>query len=343
MFAHTSSNNLIDTQGRVMVPYGLTVFGLANQDWQGQMAQDDNQIRAAITQWCTNYVRLQIAPANLLSEAPYDAPYLTAIEGEVQLALSYDNDVILTAQTERFTDEPADNPTEQTIQFWKVLAPIYQHNPRVWFDLFNEPRLQTSSGTWSDWQNGVTVAGQQYVGMQELADAVRAAAGNVNLILVEGPHDGQNLGQLGSHLITGSNIAYAAHTYGQTNEGVWNSHFGNMAKTVPVIVDEWSEWDQSSSAGDCSPLAATYVPQFFSYLRQNQIGLGSWGLIPGVLVTNTSTFTPTQITSTYTCSVSTAESDVVKANRVANGSQPVPAAQGVGQLLQNYFKQYARA
>jgi hypothetical protein len=62
-----------------------------------------------------------------------------------------------------------------------------------------------------------------------------------------------------------------------------------------------------------------------------------------VLVTNTSTFTPTQITSTYTCSVSTAESDVVKANRVANGSQPVPAAQGVGQLLQNYFKQYARA
>lgn len=33
---------------------------------------------------------------------------------------------------------------------------------------------------------------------------------------------------------------------------------------------------------------------------------------------------------------------MVAQNQVSNGSQPVPQAQGAGQLLQDYFRQYAR-
>jgi hypothetical protein len=340
VFADTSGNHLVDTTGRVMVPYGITVFGLASRDWQGQEAENDRQIVAAITQWCTNYVRIQVAPAHLLSVAPYDAPYLAAIEQEVQLAEHYDDNVILSAQTERFANQPSANPTEQTIQFWQVLAPVYRHDPRVWFDLFNEPRLRSHGQVWADWQHGVTVDGQQYVGMQQLVDAVRAAAGDANLILVEGPHAAKSLSGVPTYPISGVNLAYAVHPYGLTTESKWNSHFGTVAATVPVVVDEWAEW--SENGGNCSLDAATYVPQFFAYLRQHQIGLGAWGLVPGVLVTNTAAFTPTQITSSYSCRVSPAQSKAVIENRALNGSQPVPQAQGVGQLLQDYFKTYAR-
>jgi hypothetical protein len=179
--------------------------------------------------------------------------------------------------------------------------------------------------------------------MQQLVNSVRSVAGEGNLILVEGPHVAEDLSGLPGHLITGANIAYAVHAYDQYSAAKWDTTFGQAAQTVPVIIDEWSEWNSSGKKGSCSRKAATYVPRFFSYLREKQIGLGAWGMIPGVLVTDTTTFTPTQITGTYTCFVSQSEIDIVASNRAHNGSQPVPNAQGVGQLLQAYFRQYSRA
>jgi hypothetical protein len=338
-----SGNHLIDTQGQVMVPYGITVFGLANKDWQATSIQDDSQIKAAITKWCTNFIRLQLAPASLLSSQPYDAAYLQAIQNEVQLALSYDQNVILTAQTEKYSNEPERNPTEQTIQFWQVLAPMFRHNDRIWFDLFNEPRLPSASANtmWNDWRNGVNYDGQQYVGMQQLADAVRQLAGDANLILIEGPGAATTLADLSSYYIEGTNIAYAVHPYQETTESDWNYHFGNAADKVPVIADEWSEY-ADKGRGECKENAATFVPEFFKYLRQKQIGLGAWALIPGVLVTNVTSFTPTQITATYSCNVASTQAATMKKDKDNNGGPAVDQAQGVGQLLQNYFVQYAR-
>jgi hypothetical protein len=346
VFARTHGNHLIDTRGRVMVPTGMTVYGLALRHWRLEVAQDDAQIRAAVTRWCTSYIRLQVAPALLLSPKSYSEPYLAAVESEVQLALSYDQNVVLTAQTERFSNEPENDPTMQTVRFWKVLAPIYRADPRVWFDLFNEPRLKTAPDkVWHDWEDGVDVKGQQYVGMQQLVGAVRQVAGASNLILVEGPGDSENFNQLPEHLIAGVNVAYAAHAYGQTQSSQWNKDFGNAARTVPVVVDEWGEWDRHDSGpgGECSPDAASFVPQFFAYLRQHQIGLGGWALIPGVLVTNTITFTPTMIRSDYQCSTSGQQAEVMTKDQSANGALPVPDAQGAGELLKTYFTQVALA
>jgi hypothetical protein len=338
VFSHTQGNRLIDTSGQVMVPNGMTFFGLAMQDWQADSVQQDRQIVASITQWCTNYVRIQVAPADLLSQSPYDHAYLRAVEGEVQLALGYDENVVLSAQTERYSAGlPEKNPTEQTVRFWQLLAPVYARNPRVWFDLFNEPRLKVAGNPWVLWQQGGVVAGQRYVGMQQLVDSVRAEAAH-NLILVEGPHFAQTLEGLPGHEITGANVAYAVHPYGQHSPAVWNTTFGTAAQTHPVIIDEWGEW----SAGACSPSAATYVPEFFAYLRQRQIGLGAWALVPGVLVTNTTDFTPTRITASYTCSPPPSERRIVIENERDNGSLPVPGAEGAGQLIQDYFTAYAR-
>lgn len=341
VFSHISGNHLIDTRGQVMVPYGMTVFGLALQDWRTQQAQDDRQIKAAITVWCANYVRLQVAPAGLLSATPDDASYLTAVRSEVQLALSYDANVILSAQTEKWPDgQPSRNPTGQTIRFWRVLAPIYEHNPRVWFDLFNEPRLKSARRLWGLWCSGGTVGGVRYVGMQQLTSAVRAAAGDTNLILAEGPLAAQTLSEVGSHRIAGANVAYAVHPYGQRSAAAWNRHFGQVAATLPVVADEWSVSPFSRNR-PCGVSPARWVPELFAYLRRRQIGLGAWGLVPGVLVTSTSTFTPTRITGTFACLHGPAAGTAL-ANAARNGGRAIPQAQGVGQLVQQYFLQYAR-
>lgn len=344
VFSHVSGNHLIDTRGRVMIPYGITVFGLALPDWQAGVTQDRRQITAAITKWCTNYVRLQVAPANLLSARPYNAAYLAEVRREVQLALGYDDNVILTAQTEKTKNlpgsQPAAGPTAQTVQFWRVLAPLYKHNPRVWFDVFNEPRLKGGPSLWTDWRNGATVAGQHYLGMQQLVSAVRAAAGDRNLIVVEGPRGAQTLSAVGSNRITGANVAYAVHPYKQTSPAVWTSNFGQAARTVPVLADEWST-SSLPRHGSCGPSPATWVPEFFSYLRQRQIGLGAWGLVPGVLVSNPSTFTPTTLAGSFTC-VQGPQAKVVANNAAHNGSRPVPPTQGVGELVQAYFARYSR-
>jgi hypothetical protein len=339
VFSHVSGNHLIDTRGRMMVPYGITVFGLALPNWQSQEAQDRRQITASITRWCTNYIRLQVAPGNLLSAHPYNSAYLAEIRREVRLALSYDNNVILTAQTEK-TAKAQVAPTAQTVRFWRVLAPLYRHNPRVWFDIFNEPRLPSTSGMWKAWRSGATVAGQHYLGMQQMVTAIRSAAGNRNLILVEGPHYGQTLSAVASNRISGANVAYAVHPYAQKSVAVWNSRFGQAASTVPVLADEWSTSDLSKR-GSCGLSPAMWVPQFFSYLRQRHIGLGAWGLLPGVLVTNTSSFTPTTLTGSYSC-LHGPDSKVVSHNAADNGSSPVTQTQGVGQLVQAYFARYAR-
>jgi hypothetical protein len=130
------------------------------------------------------------------------------------------------------------------------------------------------------------------------------------------------------------------HPYNQTTGAQWNSLFGNAAETVPVIADEWSEY--ANTKGECHDNAATFVPQFFSYLQQRQIGLGAWSLIPGVLVLNTTSFTPTQVTATYSCAIPSSQNKIITENAGDNGDIPVPEAQGAGQLLQNYFtQQYA--
>jgi hypothetical protein len=339
VFSHISGNHLIDTRGQVMIPYGITIFGLALQDWQAQAAQDRRQIKAAITMWCTNYVRLMIAPASLVYGRFYNPAYLAEVRSEVQLALSYGNNVILSAQTERWSgNQPAGGPTQQTIEFWRVLAPLYDHNPRVWFDVFNEPRLETGN-LWGTWQYGGMVAGQYYIGMQQLVSAVRAAAGRTNLIIVEGPQYARTLSGVPTHRITGANLAYGVHPYGLFSAAQWNPRFGQVASTLPVLADEWAV-TSVPKRGRCGLDLPGWVPAFFAYLRARQIGLGAWGLLPGVLVTNTTNFTPTRLVGSATC-LHGAKAKAVLRNRARNGGQAVEQSQGVGQLVQQYFIRYA--
>ena len=202
--------------------------------------------------------------------------------------------------------------------------------------------------------------------MQQLLNDVRAATGNkTNLILLEGINWGSTLNGLPS--ISGSKKAYAVHTYTQTKTSEWNTDWGNEAANVPVIVDEWSEW-ATTKPGKCHdgstsyPPAPSYVQTFFNYLRDSPstpnpsghaIGLGAWGLIPGVDITENTNFTPSIISGgsggipKYNCAITTgpgSEEQEIQDNKDTNGTahpdlSSDPVFQGVGQELETYFQQ----
>lgn len=237
------AGNRILADGAPFTPYGMTVFGLSYPQWQSHVSDDEQQIIATATSWHGNTVRIQVAPPDLLDAQPYDRSYLAAIEQECEVAQDHGLDVILTAQYERTTSIPM--PDDSTIAFWRIIAPLYAHDPGVWFDLFNEPRLGAgpaggASQLWEIWQHG----GSGHVGMQQLVDTIRISS--PNLILAEGVDQAKTLEGLSGHELTGGAIAYAVHPYfeGEANStpAGWDANWGDISSQVPVVADEWGEY-----------------------------------------------------------------------------------------------------
>lgn len=105
---HVLGTKVIGAHGKVFIPYGITVPGLSNSDYQPFVPLDDAKIRATAAGWCANTVRLQIAPNNLVGENGhvFNRKYLQAIEGEVRTAEKAGLVVVLNAQTENVGDQP---------------------------------------------------------------------------------------------------------------------------------------------------------------------------------------------------------------------------------------------
>jgi endoglucanase len=322
-------NKIIGPTGKQFIPEGIVVFGLSEPNWQSHLVSDKAQIAAIAEFWHANTVRLQVAPNNLLT-GPNTALFLTYLKEEVSYALSLGLDVWISAQDEHTGAVPM--PTQATVQFWQKVAPIYAAKPRVWFDLFNEPRLKAgkghagsaalSSDIWSIWQNG----NKQYVGMQTLVNTVRAT-GATNIILAEGIDFARTLSQLPSHLLHGRNIVYDVHAYFVkprfSSPSDWGGNWGNLSGRYAIVVGEWSEFE--GQKGACVSDPRTLIPEFLNYLTSHHIGLIAWWLGPGVLTQGSNLRDPTTLSSTepYVCG-----QGVVRPNE-----------QGAGALVLSYFAQ----
>jgi Cellulase (glycosyl hydrolase family 5) len=297
---HVSGTKVIGAHGRVFVPYGITVPGLANSKYRPFISLDDAKIRATATAWCANTVRLQIGQANLvgLNGKGLSRSFLRTVEGEVNVAEKSHLVVVLNAQTENAGNQPA--PTRATVNFWKDLSRVYGRDPRVIFDLFNQPRISTqarcgNAQDWRLWHSGGKFGGHRYVGMQALVRDVRAD-GARNLIWVEGPCFANSLSKLGSHLIKGRNIVYAfQHPHGTHDAAQWYADFGWVTfRHIGAVVDaEWTNYAAAKS--ECWPDAPTAVPAFLRYLARRGIGLTGYQLKKGLLIRTTNLADPTHI------------------------------------------------
>ena len=290
--------------GRAYVPYGITVTGLAHADYQRYLAGDARQILATALFWCANTVRIQVAQDNLVGAdgTAGSGRFMEAIRAEVARAQRYKLVVVLCAQTEDVGHQSG--PTAATVKFWHALAGIYGRDPQVVFDLFNEPRNDpgTPAQDWRMWQWGGTYRGTRYLGMQQLAEAVRSA-GARNLLWVEGPQHAASLAGLAGHLITsyGPLVYSVHHPAGAHNPAAWSRDFGWLATQhiAPVVIGEWSNYAAAKS--ECWPDAAAAVPAFLHYLAEHEIGMTAWILRPGVMVKSRNLSEPTTITSNWAC------------------------------------------
>ncbi len=118
--------------------------------------------------------------------------------------------------------------------FWKAIGTAYGSDPHVMFELYNEPTVQ-----WSDWKTNY----------QALYDAVRSTAPK-NIVIIGGIDWAYDLSQVisGTSTITGTNIVYNTHPYGNKAPATdWDAKFGNLTTKFPVFATEFGTYDCSGS------------------------------------------------------------------------------------------------
>ena len=259
---------------------GLTIATL--QNWILYTRAAEAQVRAAAA-WDVNTVRLQIVQDKMTGAAgeSFSPRYMDAVRTIVHYALAHHLFVVLNAQTEISLgfarNEPM--PTAATYAFWRHMAALYGRNPRVVFDLFNEPRYCN----WPQW----------HAAFQPLVSYVRAH-GSRNQLWVEGINWGSTLA--GVPLLRGQGIVYEFHHPGSpwpctpsacgapqrlpVTVATWDQAFGDLASEgVPVVGGEFVNF----MGGYYWPRSTQMVTRYFTYLRFHHIGVVAWSLQPGIM------------------------------------------------------------
>jgi len=320
-------NKIISPDGSQFLPYGFVLECLARNDSKkicppanGDPNTDIDKIKAIASFWHGNTVRLQVAQENLFRKSPYDQNFLSAVDNEVNLANSLGMVVIITVQEEEFKGPPF--PTQPSLNFWQVMANHYKDNPRVFFDLYNEPQLSTQaagseSNLWNIWQSGGTVKNTTYVGFQALVNAIRRQGAN-NIVIAEANLWDKDLTQLPTHHLSGGNIAYGVEPNLYKNSRTqqqWQTNFGQYTKTVPLMPEAFRD----NSGGTCDPNSPKDVPALFSYLTSLPMGAIVWTLAPGITTTGSSLTTPTSYTGSTTIKCPSGTTSISHSNTVGAG------------------------
>jgi endoglucanase len=242
-------------------PVLLRGVNCASMEWtsdgQGHILAS---VKTAIDDWHVNHIRLPLAQDRWFGKAPEQKDegkaYRALVKEVVDLCASKGCYIILDLHWSDVGEWGQDiaqhsMPDENSLAFWKDLAPVYANHPAVIYDLYNEPH----DVTWDIWRSGGSVTDRpnrrgatpktyQAVGMQKLLDAVRAAgarnvviAGGLNWAYdFDGILDGRQLRDP-----DGNGVIYANHAY--NNKGhpveVWIARMEKATAKLPVIVSEF--------------------------------------------------------------------------------------------------------
>jgi endoglucanase len=220
---HTGDDRLIDPQ-------------LSRADFQG------------IRSWHSNIVRIPINESFWYSAAAnYDPDYRALVDSTVRRAHDAGLAVILdmhfsdqgSSARRAYTLEPLPD-ANHAIPFWKEVATQFRNDPRVLFEMYNEPH----DVSWDMWLNGGTVTDTsgtyQAVGYQQVYDAIRST-GAENIVIANGLNWGYDLSGVATHLIKGYNVMYGTHVYDwpEKQPPAWDAGFGYLAAQAPVMIGEF--------------------------------------------------------------------------------------------------------
>ena len=175
-------------------------------------------------------------------------------------------------------------PSSTFINTWAQLATRFAANPRVGYDIHNEPRDATISGvvrhpTWGD-GHGLTDFRQMY---QVIVNKIRAA-GSSGLCFCEGLRYGGDLTGLTAHPVTGTGIVPSMHDYpwfhpsGQS-QVEYTSQMDNAGGhlvtdvTAPIWIGEFGQ-DLASRAA----MTTGWMRNFMVYAQERHLHWCWWSL-----------------------------------------------------------------
>ncbi len=257
-----AGNQLLTSDGHPIRLRGVNCAGL---EWSGN---GDGHIlktvEVAVKEWHANLIRLPLSQDRWFGKGPEQkdggAGY-RALVGQLVDLCSTNNAYILLDLHWSDTGVWGQNigqhnlPDQNSVIFWKDLAPVYRDNPAVLFDLYNEP----TRITWDQWFQGgpmtetdeKTKAKLTYesVGLPALLAAIRST-GAKNVIVAGGINWAYEVGgilperQLEDYI--GHGVVYAVHPYPHKYAGLgletvaqWTARMEAFAQTFPLIVTEF--------------------------------------------------------------------------------------------------------
>jgi hypothetical protein len=232
---------------------------------------------ARMAAWGANVVRIALNQDFWLAGAArHDPGYAARVDQNVAWANGAGMDVVLDLHWSDRGDLAEPNPGQQlmaddnSLRFWSEVAARYQENPRVLFELYNEPH----DVSWQLWQRGgMTEEGWRAAGMQALYDAVRAT-GATNLVIVGGLDWAFDLSGVPTHPIAGYNLVYATHAYdfaGKNTPLDWARSFAALAEQAPIFVTEFGDFG-------CAP---ELVQTMVDYWERTQLSWSAWAWYDG--------------------------------------------------------------
>ena len=238
-----------------------------SMDWQANCDHCTlDQFQHMNQEWKANVVRLSVNQNFWLSgSSGFNNSYAPEVARVVAAIEQAGMDIIL-------DNHGSGSPymaDADSIVFWEEVATAYKGDPHVLFELFNEP----NQISWDVWLNGGNApSGPPIHGMQELYDTVRST-GASNLVVVGGLNWAYDLSGVPTHRVLGSNIVYNTHPYNYPGKQPtdWDSGFGFLAKTDPVIATEFGNYD-------CT---ADYYQSFVNYAHANHLSWAAWAWFPG--------------------------------------------------------------
>lgn len=317
-----SGNNLL-RDGVVWAPHGVVSIAFVTPPAAQQgilQAAYNNFSTAELTAmkaWGADTVRFQVSQPGLDPQNNlYTASFVSAVENGVLAARSAGLNVIVSVQDESQSGET--NPTPlldaATQRVWQVLAPVFNSDTGILYEMINEPQPLPSLANWAAWATA----------MNAVVTTIRNT-GSSNVVVADGLDYAQYLDGAPALTDPKNEVAYASHPYffsaaAQTS-ATWQTKFGNFSATAPVIITEWT----TNTHYYCDSNTPTAVLSFLQYLQNNGIGLAAYAYdSPG----NPAKAISGSIVQSYSGTPTT----------FANGIQCGAVGFGPGTLIQNWYK-----
>ena len=274
---HVSGTTLL-RDGAPWTPHGLNMIafvappaaqsGVFLQAYQHYSPAELSSLRT----WGADTVRFQVSQPGLDPQnALYTQTFLDQVHAAVLDARAAGLNVLVSIQDEAQSGEqtPMQLPNAATLRVWSELAPLFNDDTGILYELMNEPEPGPSAANWTDWQNA----------MNAVIAEVRAT-GSTNVVVADGLSYATSLNGAPSLTDSAHEVVYAVHPYFHSADAetssAWDTKWGTFAATSPVLVTEWTTVANAAQSGStyfCDSTTAGAALALLDYLAAKKIGM----------------------------------------------------------------------